>query len=307
MIYVIGHKSPDLDSVVSAISYANLKNRLAGTDIYVPARAGDVNKETAYILKKFGFEIPEDPSNLSEKEIVLVDHNEVSQMLDGGENAEIVEVLDHHKVNFHYENPIEFKVLPWGSTATIIAREYFEREVFLDKSMSSILLAAVLSDTVITKSPTCTDIDKEIIEKLSEVSGIADWYTFGMDIFKVRSSISNLSAEEIVKYDFKEFDFKSGKFGIGQVETVDLTEFTKREDEFLKELKRKMDEEEYHSVILFITDIIKEGSQFLIVSRELEKVEEAFEKKIKDGKVYMDGVISRKKQVTPILSAIFDR
>lgn len=307
MIYVIGHKSPDLDSVVSAISYANLKNKLAETNIYVSACAGDVNKETAYILKKFDFETPEDPLNLSEKEVVLVDHNETSQMLDGGENAEIIEILDHHKINFNSEKPIEFRVIPWGSTATIIAREYFEKEVFLDKSMASILLAAVLSDTVITKSPTCTDIDKEIIKKLSEVSEIADWHEFGMEIFKVGSSITDLSAEEIVVYDFKDFEYKKGKFGIGQIQTVDSTEFIKREDEFLKALKKKMDEEEYHSIILFITDIIKEGSQFLIVSKELEKIEEAFEKKIKDGRVYMDGVISRKKQVLPSLSAVFDR
>ena len=307
MIYVIGHKSPDLDSVVAAISYANFKNKLAGTDIYKPAVAGDINKETKYILEKFNISVPEKLDSVEEKEIILVDHNESSQIVGEGKGAEIVEVLDHHKINFSFDKPIEFKVYPWGSSNTIIAREYFERNVEMTKEMAGVMLAAVLSDTVITKSPTCTDMDRGIIEKLSEKAEIGDWHKYGMEIFKVRSSVTELEDEGIVKYDVKEFKFKAGNFFIGQIETVDLNDFADRKEGLLKAMDIIKEKEGYHSVILFITDIIKEGSEFLISSDELEKVEEAFKIKAEERKFYLDGIISRKKQVIPNLLEVFDK
>jgi len=307
MIYVIGHKTPDLDSVAAAISYANLKNKLAGTDIYVPATAGEINKETRYILEKLNMIIPEKLSTVEDQEIILVDHNEKSQILDEGKGAEIVGVLDHHKVNFSYDKPIEFNVYPWGSSNTIIAREYFERNVEIDKEMAGLMLAAILSDTVITKSPTCTDMDRETIEKLATKAEIKDWSSFGMEIFKVRSSVSELNEEEIIRYDAKDFQFGVGKFFVGQIETVELNDFKHRKKELLKKMEEIKEENNYHSVIFFITDIIKEGSEFLVVSNEEEKIEEAFDIKMKNNIFYLEGVMSRKKQVIPRLTNVFDK
>ncbi|MBA3047151.1 manganese-dependent inorganic pyrophosphatase [Patescibacteria group bacterium] len=318
-IYIIGHKSPDLDSVAAAISYANFKNRRSplprdcgeaemqsGGEEYLPASAGAMNKETVFALEKFGFEAPEILKNADGKKVILVDHNEFAQAADGVENAEIIEVLDHHKVDFKYSEPIVFDVRPWGASCSIIAEKYFKNNLELNKNLAGLMLAAILVDTVITKSPTCTENDKIIIEKLAGIADIKHWQEFGMEIFKIRSSASELSDAEIIKSDFKDFNFKQGKFGIGQVETVDLNNFADRKNGLMDELNKLKNSENYHSVILFITDIIKEGSEFLVATNDQEKVEQALGVKLDNNKVYIKGVISRKKQVAPKFAGVFD-
>jgi manganese-dependent inorganic pyrophosphatase len=304
--YIIGHKSPDLDSVAAAISYAVLKNRLGQSEEYVPAIAGETNKVTDYILEKYSIEKPEILKDASDKNIILVDHNELSQSADNMEKAKIVEVLDHHKINFNYPEPIEFKVFPCGSTNSIIYSMYKMHNLELTESLAGLMLAAILDDTVITKSPTCTDVDKEIIEKLAKEAGIEDWKKFGMENFKVKSSLSDLSAEEIIKSDYKDFNLKQGKFGVGQIETVDLKELEKREDEIIAELNEIRKTGNYHSVVLFLTDIINEGSKFLIASNNEKEIGEAFGAEIKDNRTYIKGIVSRKKQVAPVLMKKFD-
>ena len=305
-IYIIGHKSPDLDSVAAAISYANFKNQHEETDIYKPAVAGDVNKETKYILDKFNFHIPEKLENLSNKKVILVDHNELSHMAEGGEEAEIVQILDHHKLNFSYNQPIEITIKPWGASCTIIADLYEKNNIEISQSMAGLMLAAILVDTVITKSPTCTKIDKDIINKLAEKMDIADWQEYGMQVFKVRSDIVDLSDEAIIKSDFKDFEFKSGKVGVGQVETADLSVFDDRKEDLLITLKKIQEENSYRAVILLITDIINEGSQFLVVAKDISFFEKAFETKLENNQVYLSGILSRKKQVTPKLQSELD-
>lgn len=306
-IYITGHKSPDLDSVAAAISYAYLKNKLENTNIYSPAIAGEVNKETSFALKKFKIKKPKILKNVKGKNIILVDHNESAQASDGIEEAKIIEILDHHKVNFKYSEPITFKILPWGASCSIVAEEYFINNIKLSEEMAGLLLSAILVDTVITKSPTCTNKDKEIIKKLAKISGIKDWKKFGMELFKIRSKVKDLSAQEIIKSDFKDFNFKAGKFGIGQVETVDLNEFKNLEEKILIELEKLKNANKYHSVILFITDIIKEGSQFLIATSDQGRIEKALGKTFKNNRAYINGIISRKKQVAPKFNKIFDK
>lgn len=305
-IYIIGHKSPDTDSVVSAIVYSVLKNTLEDTDMYVPAIAGSANKATEYILEKFGFSIPEKLDNVEEKNIILVDHNENSQIADGYEKAHIIEIIDHHKFNFSYSEPIMITCRPWGSTVSIIAGMYIDNEIEIEKNLAGIMLSAILDDTVITKSPTCTEVDEELINKLAEDAGVEDWKELGMEIFKAKASVKEMSEMDIIKNDFKDFEYKAGKFGIGQVETVDLSDFTSREDQLLHEMEKMQKEGNYHSVILFITDIINEGSQFLIVTNDQEKMEKALGEKIVNNRVYIKGILSRKKQVVPIMAEKFD-
>jgi len=304
-IYIIGHKSPDLDSVAGAIAYAELKNNLEKTDVYTPAVSGDVNMETAYLLSETNFEVPEKISNISGKKVILVDHNEKSQSCDGIDDAEILEVLDHHKVNFNFESPILFRSFPVGSVCTVIADEFFKYNIEISQNLAKLILGAIMIDTVITKSPTCTEKDIEIIEKLSRILGNKDWKNFGLELFKVRSDVSKLSAKEIIMSDFKDFDTSSGKLGIGQVETVDLSEFDSVQDEILKSLEDIKNSNNYHTVILFITDILKEGSLFLIATNEPEKIQKSFDKKFENNKEYIDGILSRKKQVIPKIMEIY--
>lgn len=306
-VYIIGHKSPDLDSVTSAINYAKFKNKLENTDKYVPAVAGELNKVTEFVLDKFQTDKPEKLEDISGKKVILVDHNESSQSQDGIEEAEIVEILDHHKMDFKYGDPIKIDIRPMGSTNSIVYQMYKENNIEIDKNLAGVMLSAVLDDTVITKSPTCTDVDKEIILELSKLAEVKDWNAYGIEMFKVKSSMKDNTAMEVIKNDFKDFDFSVGKFGIGQVETADLTEFTEREDELMEEINKLKESEGYHSVVLFITDIMKEGSQFLIVTSDIENIEKALGEKLEGGKVYIDGIISRKKQVAPKFDEVFNK
>lgn len=304
-IYIIGHKSPDLDSVAATVAYAELKNKLEDVNIYKSAVPGSINAETEYILRETNFEAPEELFDISNKKVILVDHNEKVQSCDGIDEAEIVEVLDHHKVDFNFRDPILFRSFPFGSTCTIIADEFFKHDIAISQNLAKLMLGAIMVDTVITKSPTCTKKDLDIIEKLSKISGEEDWKQFGLELFKIRSSVSNLSISEIVKSDFKDFSTESGKIGVGQVETVDLSEFDSIQDDLLKELNKLKDSGAYHTVILFITDIIKEGSLFLVTSNELNKVQESFGENFDNNREYIDGILSRKKQVIPKMMEIY--
>jgi len=284
-----------------------LKNSLENTDRYIPAVAGVINKESRYALDKFGFDIPEKLDSIAQKTVILVDHNELSQSAEGIKEAFVVEILDHHKLDFKNSEPIAVTIKPWGASCTLICDLYMNNTVAIDKNLAGLMLSAILVDTVITKSPTCTEIDEEIINRLSGVAGIDDWEKFGMDIFKVRSDISDLSDLEIIKSDFKDFIFNDNKFGIGQVETADLKQFESREGKLLEQMEEMMSSDNYHSVVLFLTDIVNVGSKFLVVSKETSKVEEALGSKLENKKVYIPGVVSRKKQVAPKFSKVFDK
>lgn len=305
-IYIIGHKSPDLDSVAAAIAFANLKNKLENTNDYVPAIAEEINQVTKFILDKFAISTPEVLTDASEKKIILVDHNEASQTVNGFEKADIIEILDHHKLNFQNDKPITVSIKPWGSSCSIIAQMYFDNNIVPDKNIAGLMLSAILDDTVITKSPTCTEVDKALIAKLSELALIEDWQAFGLEMFKIKSSIKNFNELQIIKNDFKDFAFKTGKFGIGQVEMVDLGEVDARMDALFTEMKKLHGSENYHSLIIFFTDIINEGSRFLVVSNDMQKIEEALGQKLENNTTYVPGILSRKKQVVPMFSKIFD-
>ncbi len=299
-IYVFGHKSPDTDTICSAIAYAKIKN-------LTPARLGEINEETKFVLEKFCVEIPRPIENVEGKKVVLVDHNEFQQSADGIEKAEIVEVIDHHKIKFSYDKPIKFLTEPLGSTATVIAK-YFESdiekiEVNEKKKIKGLLLSAILSDTVVFKSPTTTEEDKKIANELAKAVGIDALIKFGIDIKKAKGSIRGKTVESIIMADFKEFDFNGKKVGIGQTEIVDINEIYEIKaqiSKFLENLKN----ENYEMTVFVATDIIKEGSE-LFFAGDKSKIEKAFGIKVVGNFVYIPGLMSRKKQVVPKLQQVF--
>lgn len=305
-IYVIGHKSPDLDTVVAAITYANLKNKLENTDRYVPAVHGEINKVTEFVLNKYDFQKPEMLEDATGKEVILVDHNEGSQMIKG-DNIRILEIVDHHKLNFSYQDPIPVLIKAWGSSTSIIFREYQNNNIEINKNMAGIMLSAVLDDTVIAKSPTCTEEDEKIIEELASLAEVEDWKSYGIEMFKIKSSVSSMSEEEIIKLDYKDYEFKQGKFGLGQVETVDLREFDDRQDKLLAQMEKIKQAGDYHSLVLMITDIMKEGSLVLVSSERPEDIEKALGSKLENNRVFIEGMMSRKKQLVPNLTEQFDK
>ena len=230
-VYVVGHKSPDTDSVAAAISYANLKNQLGTPEIYVPAAAGTINTETKFVLDHFSVPVPETITDGKGKKIVLVDHNEVGQAVENIKEATIMEVIDHHKIgDITTPNPIFFHNEPVGSTATIVSAMYDQYKVPISREMAGVMMSAILSDTVLFKSPTCTAKDKEEVAKLAKITG-EDYQQYGIAMLTAKSDISSKTAMDIVKGDYKHFDFAGTKAGVGQIEVMDLSVLASRKKE----------------------------------------------------------------------------
>ncbi|XOB42566.1 MAG: manganese-dependent inorganic pyrophosphatase [Candidatus Nealsonbacteria bacterium] len=302
-IYVIGHKQPDTDSICSPIAYANYLKQKGKNAVAV--KSGKINPETKYVLDYFKIQEPETLTDVSGKKIILLDHNEKTQTPDNIDKAEIIEVIDHHKIVFECSNPIYFHNEPIGSTATIIAKKYFnDQNVKLDKKIAGILLSAILSDTVIFKSPTSTDEDVEIAKKLAEIAEIKNIEEFGLEIKKSKAILKEMSAEDIILSDFKTYEFGKIKLGGGQVEVVNFTEINERKQELLKKIEEIAKKENYDILILTATDIIKQDSLLLFFEKE-NYIEKAFNKKPENNTLYLEGVMSRKKQILPPLAKLF--
>ncbi|MGN1032207.1 MAG: putative manganese-dependent inorganic diphosphatase, partial [Intestinibacter sp.] len=234
--------------------------------------------------------------NPSKKNVILVDHNEFAQSADGIEQANIVEIIDHHKIGgISTDLPISVRVSPVGCCSTIIYNLYKENKVEVPKHIAGLLLSAILSDTLIFKSPTTTELDKEAVFELAKIAGV-DYEAYGMDMFKAGTSLDEYSIEEIVNMDFKEFNMSGNKVGIGQVMTLDIDSILNKKDEYLSYINST----EYDMLVLAITDIIKEGSYLLYKAND-SVIAEAFGVDADQG-VFADGVVSRKKQLVPKLT-----
>lgn len=237
----------------------------------------------------------------SRKKVILVDHNELSQAVNGIEEAQILEVVDHHRVGgIQTGEPILFRNEPVGSTCTLVAKSYFEQGVTPSPSIAGILCAAILSDTVIFKSPTCTQIDREMAEKLAQIAGI-NAEEFGISMFKQSSSLSKMEPSQIVKTDLKEFAMGEFSIGIGQVSAMGTDELPDIKQVLLEEMERVRKQESYEFVLLMVTDLLSEATTLLISGQKPELIGEAFVTVAEDNQVYLPGVLSRKKQVVPPL------
>ncbi len=241
-----------------------------------------------------------DSNRYEKRPVILVDHNQPSQSVDGIEEANIIEVIDHHNLGtLGTAMPINFRSMPVGCTCTILYKMFEESNVEIPKDIAGIMLSAILSDTLLFKSPTTTDVDIEIGHKLAEIAG-EDIEEYGYKMFKAASSVSGMSIEEIIHYDMKTFKYDKSNLAIGQVTTMDYEELSKRKDEIINELNKMCETGNYEVALLFITDVIKNGSYIYYNEASQEIVEEAYGKKIVQG-MYMDGVVSRKKQMLPPL------
>jgi len=304
-IYILGHKNPDTDSICSPLAYANFLRQKGKKAEAV--RTGKINPETKFVLDYFKVKAPKLLASVKGKKIILLDYNEKTQSPDGIEKANILEVIDHHKILFKWPEPILFHSEPVGCTGTLIAEKYFnDRKVKLSKQMAGILLSAILSDTVVFRSPTTTKKDKEIAKKLAKIVKIKNLDKFGIEIKKQKASFKGLNAKNILFSDFKIFNFSGKKVGVGQIEVCDFKEVNERKEEFIKKFKEILKKEKYNLLILMVTDIIKIGSRLLTVG-QTDYVEKALGKKVKDNSVYLKGMMSRKKQVVPPLERIFSK
>lgn len=302
--YVVGHKSPDTDTVCAAIALADLKSKL-GLECK-PAVQGKINDETRFVLDKFGLDEPEVLTDATDKQVFLVDHSDLSQSLDNLEKGELLGIVDHHKVgDVTTPNPIEVWTWPVGCSCTVVKGMYDFYDVEIPKNIAGIMTCAILSDTVIFKSATCTDADKKAAEALAKVAGLDDLASLGMEMFKVKSAIEGTPIRDLVKRDYKDFDMSGNKVGIGQLEVVDLSLLDSVKDDLAKDIQAIKNEGNYHSVFLLLTDIMKEGSELLMATDDPSKVEKAFGAKPQGERAWLDGVMSRKKQVVPNFEKAF--
>jgi len=302
--YVVGHKIPDSDSICSAIALSYLKTTLG--EETVPARLGELTPETMFILDKFGFEQPELKTSYAGEGVYIVDHSDIELAPDDIDQATILGIIDHHKLgDLTTTSPLEIWVRPVGCTNTIIKMMYDFHNIEIPKNIAGAMLCAILSDTVIFKSPTCTTADIKCVEVLAEIAGIEDFKELGMDMFRVKSAVEGTPIRELVKRDFKDFNMNGHKVGIGQLEVIDLAVFDDIKDELYADIAKLKAEGGRHSVFLLLTDIMKEGSELLVSSDSDTLAEQAFGIAPKGGKAWLDGVLSRKKQVVPPLQEVF--
>ena len=300
-VIIIGHKNPDLDSVASALAFAYFRNE-TGEKGWSARRAGDADDETEFIFKKFNVELPPIIKSLKGKKVALVDHSAYTQMLDDMKEAEIVEVVDHHNVgDLQTNKPIRFHSEPVGSTCTIIASYFLAHNIKIPKDIASILLAGIISDTDLFKSPTTTKLDLQIKALLEDITKI-DSSKLGIEMFKVKSNIEKKTMHEIINEDAKEYDLPLAiKLYCSQVKLMDLNGFiTKRKDELLKTMNADMKKGNYDLFVVIVTDLIKEGSE-VFAAGKTDIFEKAMNVKLKDSSVYIDGLMSRKSQVIPLL------
>lgn len=300
---VIGHMNPDTDSIISAIVAADLYKK-RGMDV-TPAAQGAPTPETEFVLKKFGLSAPQVVNDVAGKQLYLVDYSDLAQAPQGMDSATVLGIVDHHKLgDVTTSAPLEAWIWPVGCSNTVLKAMYDFYGIEIPKNIAGAMLCAILSDTVIFKSPTCTPEDKKAVEDLAKIAGVTDVVALGMEMFKVKSAVEGTPIRDLVFRDYKDFDMSGNKVGIGQLGVVDLSILDAVKGELQAEIA-KVKAEGRHSVFLLLTDIMKEGSEMLIVSDNPAVVEKAFGVKPEGTSVWLPGVMSRKKQVVPNFEKAF--
>lgn len=299
-VFVIGHKSPDTDSIAAALSYAALKRTL-GVDA-VAKRAGEVNKETKYALEYFGVEAPEYVEHVAaDQPVILVDHNESKQRADGIDPAQILEVVDHHRLgDLETPGPVFLLFRPLGCVNTVIYGLYKLHGVVPAKDIAGMMLSAIISDTVLFRSPTTTDEDRKAVEELAAIAGV-DYEAYGMDMLKAGADLSDFTAEQLAHNDTKEFEAGDKVFTCGQISVMDIAPIEAKKAEILAVLNAEKAAKGYAGSYLMVTNILTENTDLWYTDGDEATAEEAFGKKAESGKIFLPGVMSRKKQVTPFL------
>ncbi|WP_198304740.1 manganese-dependent inorganic pyrophosphatase [Arcobacter vandammei] len=303
-LYTCGHIIPDSDSVCSAISLAYLLNKIGRPA--TPARQGELNPETKFILDKFGFVAPELKTSFAGDELFITDYSDIAQAPQELDKTTVVGIVDHHKLgDITTSAPLECWIRPVGCTNTIVKEMYDYHKVEIPANIAAIMMCAILSDTVIFKSPTCTALDIQVVKELAKIANIEDYGALGMEMFKVKSEVEGTPIRELVMRDYKNFDMHGNKVGVGQLEVVDGSVFDSIKDELLADIQKVKEESKLHTVALLLTDIMKEGSEVLVVSDDYSIFEKAFSCKLENQKVWLDGCLSRKKQIIPFLEPAF--
>lgn len=299
-ILIFGHKNPDTDTIMSAIAMANLKNKLKKeAKAY---RLGNINKETKFALDYFKQEEPELLEDLENSQsVILVDHNDFGQSVKNIENANILEVVDHHKISgFSTSEPLYYTAMPVGCTATIIYGMYKNINIEIDSKIAGLMASAIISDTLLLKSPTTTDLDKKVLEELGKIAKI-DVKEYGLEMLKAGTDLSDFSADELINIDSKPFSTNGVNYQVAQVNTASIEEVLKDKEKIENAMNNFISKNSQDLFVLLITDILENNSQILVAGSRKDIAEKAFNVKLNDNTAFLPGVVSRKKQVVPVI------
>lgn len=301
-VFIFGHKNPDTDSICSAIAYAELKKKL-GVDAE-PIRLGQVNGETSYALEYFKAEAPRFVEAVASEvsEVILVDHNEFQQSANDIRDVKILEVIDHHRIaNFETSDPLYYRAEPVGCTATILKKMYRENSVDITKEVAGLMLSAIISDSLLFKSPTCTDEDVKAAHELAEIAEV-NLEEYGLAMLKAGADLSDKTIEELISLDAKEFQIGSYKAEIAQVNAIDLNDVLSRKAELEAILSNAVEQKELDLFLFVLTDILNSDSVVIAIGNETKAVEKAYNVTLENNSALLKGVVSRKKQIVPPLT-----
>lgn len=298
--YIFGHKNPDTDSITSSIVMANLETKL-GNNVEA-CRLGVINKETEYVLNYFGVQAPTLVESIEDgRNVILVDHGNPLESVDNLDKLNILKVVDHHPVKITVAYPLYYRAEPIGCTQTILYKMYKEYNVEVDKKIAGLMLSAIISDTLLLKSPTTTEEDKKAVEELSKISGL-DPQVYGLEMLKAGTDLSSFTIDEILHLDAKKIDFKEVKSMVAQVNTASIPDVMKMQKELEAGMKEVIEKENLDLFMVLITDIINSNSQVIAMGKDAGLVEKAYKVKLENNTALLEGVVSRKKQVVPIMT-----
>lgn len=297
-VFIFGHKNPDTDSICSSIVMEDLERKMGNYNCEA-VRIGKINKETRYVLdylKRKDIPYVEDIED--GQEVILIDHNEASQCVDNIENARILKVIDHHTMNFKAPYQLYYRTEPVGCTATVLYKLYKENSIEIEKDIAILCLSAIISDTLLFKSPTCTKDDIEVAKELAKIAQI-DVNEYGLEMLKAGTDLEDFSVEELINIDAKKFEKGNTSFVIAQVNTVSIEDVLKREEELKVVINKTIQEKGLSLFVLAITDILNSNSEIIALGEKAGVVKVAFGKELENDKAFLEGVVSRKKQLLP--------
>ena len=304
---IFGHRNPDTDSICSAIAYADLKTKL-GTDVEA-VRLGSVSAETQFALNAFQTSAPRLVESVAAEasHVILVDHNERQQSATDIDDVTISEVIDHHRIaNFETAGPLYYRAEPVGCTSTIVFKMFKEAGVDVSARIGGLMLSAIISDTLLLKSPTCTAQDIAAANELAAVAGV-DLQTYGLELLKAGASLRDRSIAQLIATDSKEFPMGGAKVEIAQVTAIDVDDVLSRQDELESALRDVIAAKGLDLFLFVITDILNNDSVAVALGSRASVVEKAYGVTLEGNRALLKGVVSRKLQIVPVLTETFSR
>ena len=299
-IYITGHKNPDTDTIMSAIVAEYLYTHL-GYNVEA-IKQGELNPETKFAIKKTGLRIPNTITKLSkDSKVILVDHNNPMESLENIKELNITNIIDHHAIKLDLGNPTYIRTEPVGCTATIILKLFKENNLLPAPTTAGLMLSAIVSDTLLFKSPTCTECDVKAGKELAEIAGI-NVEEYGLEMLKAGTALGGKSEAELINMDMKIFEVDGSKIGVAQVNTVNKAELLERKEKLLVEINNIIKKEGLKFFIFAITNILSNDSTGIVAGDGNAIIEKAFNEKIDNNLIALKGVVSRKKQIIPPLT-----